>query len=106
MDWPVLIPLFTLPAIFSVCVCVSVCLSVCVYLPALLTLLSHHLTIQLLTKVIQPRQALMVFFGCPYLKLFSKIVFLIVFFIIGSNKEMLLLSLLLLSRDEMKWVGL
>ena len=31
------------------------------------------------------------FFGCPYLNLFSKTVFLIVFFIIGSNKELLLL---------------
>ena len=28
--------------------------------------------------------------GCPYHNLFSKIVFLIVFFIIGSNKELLL----------------
>ena len=42
----------------------------------------------------KPRQALMVFFGCPYLNLFSKIVLLIVFFIIGSNKELLLFILL------------
>ena len=77
MDWPVLIPLFTLPAIFSVCV--SVCLSVCVYLPALLTLLSHHLTIQLLTKVIQPRQALMVFLDVRTLTYFLKLYFLLYF---------------------------